>query len=68
MSWKKIDDYLFDKYCVEVFDEGLTRLEREHDIEVKIDIIKNIKKEINDLEIVNVHRIFNVMDKMLETN
>lgn len=50
MSWDKIEEHLFDKYCVEGKDEELCSLMEEHDKEVRDDILQKVKKRINLLD------------------
>lgn len=46
MSWEKIENHLFDKYCVEGEDRELQRLMEEHDREIHEQInIDSIKLE-----------------------
>ena len=46
MSWEKIEDYLFDKYCVEGEDRELATLMEEHDKEVRKHAIDEFSKKI----------------------
>lgn len=40
MSWNKIEEYLFEKYCVEGEDKELCRLMKEHDKEIRNKVIE----------------------------
>ena len=48
MSWEKIENHLFDKYCVEGVDKELQRLFEEHDVEVGERIVNKFLEKIND--------------------
>lgn len=48
MSWEKIEDHLFDKYCVEGEDKELGQLMKEHDEELKKEFASELKKLFTD--------------------
>lgn len=48
MSWNKIEDHLFDKYCVEGEDKVLEQLMKEHDEELKKEFASELKKLFTD--------------------
>ena len=46
MAWEKIENHLFDKYCVEGEDKELCDLMEEHDKEIRNKAIDDFTKEI----------------------
>lgn len=48
MSWEKIEDHLFDKYCVEGEDRELATLMEEHDKEVREQVMDEFLEKIED--------------------
>lgn len=50
MSWDKIQDHLFDKYCVEGYDPELERLMKEYDKEIQEQVLSKIKQCIDLLD------------------
>ncbi len=49
MSWEKIENHLFDKYCVEGEDKEICNLMEEHDKEIRNKAIDELCKEISKL-------------------
>ena len=48
MSWEKIEDHLFEKYCVEGEDKVLENLMAEHDAEIRAKAIDDFVEKLND--------------------
>ena len=48
MSWDKIEDHLFEKYCVEGEDKKLSNLMEEHDKEVRDDSIREFVEKLKE--------------------
>ena len=48
MSWEKIEDHLFENYCVEGEDTKLSNLMKEHDKEVKDSAIKEFVEKLKE--------------------
>lgn len=46
MSWNKIENHLFEKYCVEGEDKKLCNLMEEHDREIRNKVIEELKDKI----------------------
>lgn len=46
MSWNKIEEHLFEKYCVEGEDKELCRLMEEHDKEIRDKAIEEFCKRL----------------------
>lgn len=71
MSWNKIEDHLFDEYCVEGEDKVLEQLMKEHDEELKKEIlsefITKFKKLTTDfLHIEDIYYYKEDIDKIIE--
>ena len=49
MSWNKIEDYLFDQYCVEGEDKVLAQLMKEHDEELKNETLSKFVAKFKEL-------------------
>lgn len=78
MSWDKIDNHLFDKYCVEGEDKELSNLMKEHDKEIRAkainefvtimeewnDNIKSIRNEDAFFTIENIHKVAEQMKEV----
>lgn len=48
MSWEKIEDHLFDKYCVEGRDDELVQLMEAHDQEIREQVVGEFLKKMED--------------------
>lgn len=48
MSWNKIEDYLFERYCVEGEDKTLSDLMEEHDREIRNNAIDVFATQIKE--------------------
>ena len=61
MSWDKIDNHLFDKYCVEGEDKELSNLMKEHDKEIRAkaidEFLHNAETKICDRILQNQARL-----------
>ena len=48
MSWDKIEDHLFEKYCVEGVDKKLSNLMKEHDKEIRNNAIDDFVEKLKE--------------------
>lgn len=48
MSWNKIEEYLFERHCVEREDKELCSLMEEHDKEIRNKVIEELLKRLNE--------------------